>query len=126
MTKVDLEIVKEAYAFTVADDGVVWGLTAGDMGYENTGIEIPVEDLQLWAKYNYKPEETESLLAANRDVMLHWEVLRADYDALLEKHSKLVFYLAHIDLYNTTEHDHALLESAIEEAKKEYFASDNV
>lgn len=63
--------------------------------------------------------ELEASLAANRDLMLHWEVLRTDYDSVREKYQKLVFYLAHIDLDYFTEHDQALLDSAIEEAKKE-------
>ena len=69
--------------------------------------------------------ELESLKAGNRDVMLHWEVLRADYDKLLEKYQQLVFYLAHIDLDYMTEHDVALLESAIEEAKANYKSEDD-
>jgi hypothetical protein len=60
LPQIDLDVIMDAYAFTVADDGVVWGLTAGDMGYENTGITIPVEDLQAWAKYNYKPKNDTS------------------------------------------------------------------
>lgn len=30
-------------------------------------------------------EENKNLLAANRDVKLHWEVLKADYDNLVNK-----------------------------------------
>lgn len=69
--------------------------------------------------------EIQASIAANRDVMLHWEVLRSDYDALKEKYQKLVFYLAHIDLDYFTEHDQALLDSAIEEAKKEVLPEQN-
>lgn len=69
--------------------------------------------------------EIQASIAANRDVMIHWEVLRSDYDALREKYQKLVFYLAHIDLDYFTEHDQALLDSAIEEAKKEVLPEQN-
>ena len=56
---IDLPVIKAAYGFTVADDGEIYGLVAGDMGYEPTGIKIPVEDLKAWAKYNYKEEESD-------------------------------------------------------------------
>lgn len=56
LPQVDLDVIMEAYEFTISDDGEVYGLVAGDMGYEKTGISIPVEDLKAWAYYNYKPE----------------------------------------------------------------------
>jgi hypothetical protein len=38
---VDLVVIQKAYGWTVADDGELCGLVAGDMGYEDTGIMIP-------------------------------------------------------------------------------------
>lgn len=79
----------------------------------------------LQEKYDEQVVEVEQFRAANRDLMLHWEVLRSDYDTIREKYQKLVFYLAHIDLDYFTEHDQALLDSAIEEAKKEVLPEQN-
>lgn len=53
----DIEVIKDSYGFTISDDGEVYGLVAGDQGYESTNIMIPVEDLEAWAKYNYKDAE---------------------------------------------------------------------
>jgi hypothetical protein len=53
----DLEIIKQAYGFTIANDGEVHGLIAGDMGYEPTNIMIPLDHLQAWALYNYRDAE---------------------------------------------------------------------
>lgn len=42
---VDLEVVKKAYGWSIAEDGQVHGLTAGDMGFEPSGIFIPLNEL---------------------------------------------------------------------------------
>ncbi len=42
---VNLGVVRAAYAWTISDDGEVYGLTAGDHGYESTGIKIPKGEL---------------------------------------------------------------------------------
>jgi DNA/RNA-binding domain of Phe-tRNA-synthetase-like protein len=52
-----LEIIKQSYGFTISNDGEVYGLVAGDQGYEFTNIVIPIEDLEAWAKYNYRDAE---------------------------------------------------------------------
>lgn len=57
---INWEVLKQSYGFTISDDGEIYGLVAGDMGYEKTGIFIPVEDLEAWAYYNYKPEKKEN------------------------------------------------------------------
>lgn len=57
----DIDVISKAYAFTIANNGEVYGLVAGDMGYECTNIAIPVEGLEAWAKYNYKDAEIEKL-----------------------------------------------------------------
>lgn len=56
-TEPDFKVIEKAYGWTVADDGEVWALIAGDQGYVPSGIKIPVEDLQIWAKYNYKKDD---------------------------------------------------------------------
>lgn len=61
LPQVDLDVIMEAYKFTISDDGEVYGLVAGDMGYEKTGISIPVEDLKAWAYYNYKEKPDEKI-----------------------------------------------------------------
>lgn len=53
---IDIDVINSAYGWTIGNDGEVWGLVAGDMGYEKTGIKIPIEDLEAWAYCNYKPE----------------------------------------------------------------------
>jgi hypothetical protein len=57
----DLEVIKKAYGWTIGNNGEVFGLVAGDMGYELTNIEIPIEHLEAWALYNYKNAEIERL-----------------------------------------------------------------
>lgn len=47
-----IAIVKKAYNWTVANDGTVCGLVAGDMGWAGTCIVIPKEDLESWAYFN--------------------------------------------------------------------------
>lgn len=59
LPEVRIEVIKSAYDFTIADDGEVHGLVAGDMGYEGTGIKIPIDHLEAWAKYNYKVKTDE-------------------------------------------------------------------
>lgn len=54
--EIDLNTIKQSYGWTIADDGEVWGLVAGDMGFEPTGIKIPVDHLNAWAEYNYKAD----------------------------------------------------------------------
>ena len=53
----DSKIIEQSYGFTISNDGEVYGLIAGDMGYEPTNIVIPIEDLEAWAKYNYRDAE---------------------------------------------------------------------
>jgi hypothetical protein len=42
---VHLDTIKRAYQFAVTVDGQLWGLVAGDMGYEDTGIRV---DMTGW------------------------------------------------------------------------------
>lgn len=52
------EVLKDAYDFTISIDGEVYGLVAGDQGWEKTGIKIDIEDLIAWAEdWNYKQEK---------------------------------------------------------------------
>ncbi len=61
MSKIDYEVIKTAYEFTVADDGEIYGLVAGDHGYEATGIAIPIDHLEAWAEYQVKDAITDFL-----------------------------------------------------------------
>ena len=38
--EIDYEVIKKSYDFTIDVDGQLCGLTAGDMGYEDTGIFV--------------------------------------------------------------------------------------
>lgn len=42
---IDLDVLRKAYGWTVDYTGQVCGLVAGDMGYDGTGIVIPMEHL---------------------------------------------------------------------------------
>lgn len=39
------EVMRTAYDWQVAYDGTVWGLTAGDQGWEPTGIALSMDDI---------------------------------------------------------------------------------
>jgi hypothetical protein len=73
---IDLLTIKSSYGWTIADDGEVHGLVAGDMGYEPTGIKIPVEDLEAWAKYNYKPTIELDSLNLMHYIRENWDELK--------------------------------------------------
>ena len=53
---IKLDVIKQAYGWTISNDGEVLALVAGDEGYERTGIKIHIQHLKLWACYNYRPE----------------------------------------------------------------------
>ncbi len=42
---VDLDVIKRAYGWSIAEDGEVTGLVSGDMGYAGTGIVLPLDHL---------------------------------------------------------------------------------
>ena len=42
-----LEIIKKSYGWSIASDGTLFGLVAGDMGYEATHIVVPKEHLAV-------------------------------------------------------------------------------
>lgn len=65
-------------------------------------------------------DEIERLRAGNRDLQLWWDNLRPDHARLEAENAKLreaVSWLANLDMDRFTEHDEALLETAIEEAR---------
>lgn len=43
--KIKLDVITRAYGWTISTEGEVAGLIAGDMGYEGTGIKIPLDHL---------------------------------------------------------------------------------
>lgn len=47
-TKLNLDVLRKAYGWAITDDGEVHGLTAGDMGYESTGIKLDGDALAIW------------------------------------------------------------------------------
>lgn len=48
MDLVNLEVLNSAYCWTISADGELFGLVAGDMGYEPTGIKLDDVSLEIW------------------------------------------------------------------------------
>ena len=47
---VNLRVIKQAYDWLLDDDGSIHGLTAGDHGFEPTGIKLSMADLVALAQ----------------------------------------------------------------------------
>lgn len=66
-----LDVIRRAYEWALTVDGEVWGLTAGDMGYEHTGIVIDPEHLEASktavTAAEARAEAAEAALAAERE-----------------------------------------------------------
>lgn len=45
---INYDVIKSAYDFTLSADGELYGLVAGDHGFEPTGIFISEETLEIW------------------------------------------------------------------------------
>lgn len=52
-----LDVIKKSYGWTLSVDGEVAGLTAGDHGFEGTGIYIPLQDIYLLTEKPTKERE---------------------------------------------------------------------
>ncbi|HUH58158.1 MAG TPA: hypothetical protein VL020_06565 [Pseudomonadales bacterium] len=48
MSEIDFDVIKNSYGWTIAVDGELHGLVAGDMGYEPTGIKLDADSLEIW------------------------------------------------------------------------------
>jgi hypothetical protein len=46
MSKIDMDVIQRAYAWTLSAEGEVYGLVAGDMGYEPTGIVVDADTMK--------------------------------------------------------------------------------
>jgi hypothetical protein len=54
---IDLNVIKKASGWTLANDGQVCGLIAGDQGYEATGIYIPLAHIHAFSEDATKEKE---------------------------------------------------------------------
>ncbi|CAH7202319.1 conserved hypothetical protein [Vibrio chagasii] len=45
---IDLMVVSKSYGWAMSTDGEVYGLIAGDQGFEKTGIQLSGTDLEIW------------------------------------------------------------------------------
>ena len=45
---IDINVLTHAYDWTISIDGELYGLTAGDMGYEGTGIKLNETDSEAF------------------------------------------------------------------------------
>lgn len=54
---IDLKVICEAYGWTIDINGQVCGLVAGDMGYDETGIVIPIDHLLALLLKDHEKEE---------------------------------------------------------------------
>ena len=48
MSKLDIGVINRSYGWTIATNGELHGLVAGDMGYEPTGIVLDADSLEIW------------------------------------------------------------------------------
>jgi hypothetical protein len=55
---IDLEVITTAYGWSIDREGQVWGLVAGDQGYEPTGIVIPKDHLAALASLPVEKKQT--------------------------------------------------------------------
>ncbi len=46
--KIDYDVLKQSYDFTLSDEGELYGLVAGDHCFEPTGIFISKDTLEIW------------------------------------------------------------------------------
>lgn len=46
--KIDYDVLKQSYDFTLSDEGELYGLVAGDHYFEPTGIFISKDTLEIW------------------------------------------------------------------------------
>jgi hypothetical protein len=59
---IDLDVINQAYGWTISEDGELLALTSGDMGYQPTGIHLSGETLKIWkiGVEGYSPELPEN------------------------------------------------------------------
>lgn len=45
---INYKIIENAYSFIINENGEIYGLVYGDMGYEPTGIKLDNDTLKIW------------------------------------------------------------------------------
>jgi hypothetical protein len=45
---IEYDVLRKSYSFTISDNGEIFGLVAGDHGYEPTGIILNDETIEIW------------------------------------------------------------------------------
>jgi hypothetical protein len=45
---INLDVINQAYGWTISEEGELLALTSGDMGYQPTGIHLEGETLKIW------------------------------------------------------------------------------
>lgn len=54
---ISLDVIRRSYGWTLDNDGQVCGLVSGNMGYEDTGIFIPVDHITAWLTADHQKIE---------------------------------------------------------------------
>ena len=50
MKAINMAVIGAAYGWTIDADGSLLGLVNGDIGYEETGIQLDGKDLEIWKR----------------------------------------------------------------------------
>lgn len=83
-TKPNLEVIRDAYGFTISSEGEVLGLVAGDHGYTDTKIQLDDTSLEIWklGLEAWDQKRAETLAQKNpprshsNPLLTLWELLR--------------------------------------------------
>ncbi len=58
---VNFDVIKRSYGWSIGSDGQLYGLVAGDMGYEPTGIFLEGDEYDFWMDFmEYLDEQNHS------------------------------------------------------------------
>lgn len=79
---IDIDIIKQAYHWLVDVNGQLWGLVAGDHGYEETGIYLdgPVIDLSIYDELRVASNKIINLPQDHPEYNRALEVIRSHND----------------------------------------------
>jgi hypothetical protein len=76
------EVIARAYGWAFTVDGDVHGLTAGDMGFEDSGIKIDAQHFESWRTQDEQIQRVERELAVKEEEL---RSLREERDNLLRQ-----------------------------------------
>ena len=65
---INMAVIEAAYGWTIDEGGALLGLVNGDMGYEDTGIRLVGEDLEIWRRGQSDKPSADQPQAGNGNV----------------------------------------------------------